>query len=51
MDVDDHSILWRILDVVWLPILLCINYHIGAYFPTLRLSKLVGASLETCFYS
>ena len=33
MDVDDCFILWMVFDVVWLPILLCINYHTGAYSP------------------
>ena len=37
MDIVDRLNLWRILDAIWLPILLCVSYHTGAYFPTWRL--------------
>ena len=33
MDVVDRLNLWRILDATWLPFLLCVSYHTGAYFP------------------
>ena len=36
MDVVDRLNLWRILDAIWLPILLCASYHTGAYFPYQR---------------
>ena len=36
MDTVDRLNLWRILDAIWLPILLCASYHTGAYFPYQR---------------
>ena len=36
MDLVDRLNLWRILDAIWLPILLYMSYHTGAYFPYQR---------------
>ena len=36
MDVVDRLNLWRILDAIWLPFLLCVSYHTEAYFPYQR---------------